>query len=240
MNSFLKFVLSISIIIASLNSFSQDSNKLATSQLIKPVLNKELDPKEAFGDVSSLFENVVAVQRKALKKAGSFLISPYFSFDFSDSPYTMYGLNLNVGYAPSEFWEIYFNFIPMYITEERNLSKKVRELTLANNQKAEIATEKAKMSYSAEILWSPAYGKDSWGLKGVVRSDTFFSFSLGIIKYEINPGLRSKFAVGKTFFISDNFNFRAQAGISILESFTNNVKEMQNLGLLEAGTVFYF
>ncbi len=210
------------------------------SQSAKPVVNKELDPKEAFGDVSALFEDVVAVQRKALKKSNSFLLSPYFSFDFSDSPYTMYGLNLNAGYAPSEFWEIYLNFVPTYITQERSLSKKVRELTLIGNQQAEIKTEKAKMSYGAEILWAPAYGKDSWGLRGVIRSDTFFAFGLGLIKYESGSGVKTKVCVGKTFFISDEFNFRMQAGVAVLESITDGKKEFQNLGLLEAGTVYYF
>jgi outer membrane beta-barrel protein len=242
MKPHLGFALSILLVGFSNFSLAQGTNPVKPINLpaAKPVLIKELNPKEAFGDISSLFEDVVAVQRKALKKANSFLLSPYFSFDFSDSPYTMYGLNINAGYAPSEFWEIYINFVPAYLTQERNLSKKVRDLQLVNGMQAEIATEKAKMSYGAEILWSPAYGKDSWGLRGVVRSDTFFGLGLGMIKYESASGFKSKLVMGKTFFISDYFNFRVQAGVSFLESITNEKKEVQNLGLLEAGTVYYF
>jgi hypothetical protein len=236
----LRYTLLILIASSIVYSQEQSANKAAATPATKPVLNKDLDPKEAFGDISSLFEDVVAVQRKALKKTNSFLISPYFSFDFSDSPYTMYGLNLNLGYAPSEFFEIYLNVVPFYVTQERSLSKKVRELTLQNSEKAEIKTEKAKISYSAEALWSPAYGKDSWGLRGVIRSDTFFAFSVGMIKYETSTGLKTKVCVGKTFFIADEFNFRIQSGVSILESVTDGKKEMQNMGLLEAGTVYYF
>lgn len=239
MNLHVRFALFVVFLMSSNMAFSQTA-ALPELPAGKPIVNKELDPKEAFGDVSSLFEDVVAVQRKALKKSGSFLLSPYFSFDFSDSPYTMYGLNLNAGYAPNEFWEIYLNFVPTYITQERSLSKKVRELTLSNNQQAEIKTEKAKMAYGAEILWAPAYGKDSWGLRGVIRSDTFFALGLGMIKYETGNGIKTKLCVGKTFFISDEFNFRMQAGVSLLESITDGKKEMQNLGLIEAGTVYYF
>ncbi len=236
-HSFIVFFLVMSF---SKISFAEEATKTPTATTSKPVLNKELNPNEAFGDVSSLFEDVVAVQRKALKKSNRFLFAPYVSFDFSDSPYTMYGLNLNAGYAPSEFWELYINYVPAFVTLERNLSKKVRELTLKNNEKAEIKTEKAKSSYAAEILWAPAYGKDSWGLRGVVRSDTFFAFSAGLINYETGSGMKFKLGVGKTFFISDIFNFRAQAGLGLIESITAGKKEFQNLGLLEAGTVYYF
>lgn len=241
MNLHLKSTFFILILLSSTLGFSQDlaAPKPATP-VSKPTLNKDLDPKEAFGEVSNLFEDIVAVQRKALKKTNSFLLSPYLSFDFSDSPYTMYALNLGIGFAPNEFWEIYINYVPYYVTQERNLSKKVRELTLENGLQAEIKTEKAKSSYGLDVLWSPAYGKDSWGLKGVVRSDTFFAFSAGSIKYETNSGIRTKLGIGKTFFIYDEFNFRVQAGVSFLESITDGKKEMQTLGLLEFGTVYYF
>ncbi len=240
MNLHLKSSIFILIFLNSTLSFSQDLGAGKVAAAGKPVLNKELDPKEAFGDVSALFEDVVAVQRKALKKANSFLLSPYLSFDFSDAVYTMYGLNLDAGYAPSEFWEIYLNYVPVFINQERSLSKKVRELTLSNGQRAEIKTEKAKSSYGLDILWAPAYGKDSWGLRGVVRSDTFFALSAGMIQYESSSGLRTKLAVGKTFFIYDEFNFRAQAGVSVLEAITDGKKETQTVGLLEFGTVYYF
>lgn len=240
MNLHLKSLSFILILLSSTWGYSQDLTGAKTAPTAKPVLNKDLDPKEAFGEVSNLFEDVVAVQRKALKKSNSFLLSPYLSFDFSDSPYTMYALNLNVGYAPNEFWEIYANYVPFYIAQERSLSKKVRELTLANGLQAEIKTEKAKSSYGLDILWSPAYGKDSWGLRGVVRSDTFFALSAGMIKYETSSGLKTKLGVGKTFFIHEAFNFRVQAGVSILESVTDGKKEMQTVGLLEFGTVYYF
>ena len=206
----------------------------------KAVLNKQLDPQEAFGENSALFEDVVAVQKKALKKSNRIIFSPYFSFDFSDAPYTMYAVNLNAGYALNEFWELYLSYVPSYVTMERSLSKKVRDLTLANGQKAEIKTEKAKSSYAVEVLWAPAYGKDSWGLRGVVRSDTFFNLSLGQINYESSNGLKTKLGMGKTFFISDLFNFRVQAGVSFLESVTDTKKEMQTVGLLEAGVVYFF
>lgn len=207
-------------------------------------LDKTLKPQE--GEDSTLFfENVVAVQRKAKKKANKFLFYPYFSIDFSDSPFTQYGTVLDFGYAIGEFWEVYLSYVPFYITNERNLSKKVKELTLLNGDKAVIATEKAKSSIGIEVNWVPIYGKDSWGPYRIIRSDTFFNFGLSSVKFERSSGLKYKLMVGKTFFISEWVNFRLQTGISMADSFTpdsNGVvqKQTETLGLLEGGLVFYF
>lgn len=191
-------------------------------------------------EITSLFENVVAVQRKAKQKAGKILIAPLLSFDFSDSPYTMYGLNLNLGYALGEFWEFYLSYTPLFVNNERNISKKVKELVLATGDQANIETEKAKNYLGIEVNWVPIYGKDSWGPYGIVRSDTFLNFSLGQMKYETNGGLKYKFMLGKTFFFSEHFNLRVQAGPSMVDTFSKGVKQAIVIGLIEVGSVFYF
>lgn len=190
-------------------------------------------------EVTTLFENVVAVQRRAKQKAGKFLLAPLFSFDFSDSPYTMYGLNLSLGYAFSEMWELYLTYTPSFVTNERNIAKQVRALQLANGQ-ASIDTEKPRTYYGVDVNWIPIYGKDSWGPYGIVRSDTFLNFSIGQIKYENNSGLKYKLAMGKTFFFSENFNLRVQAGPSSVDTFSQGVKQSTFIGLIESGLVFYF
>lgn len=216
------------------------------SNAVAAELDKTLNPQSA-EDTSLFFENVVAVQRKAKKKADKFLFFPYFSLDFSDSPFTQYGLVLDFGYAFGEFWEVYFSYVPFYITNERNLSKKVKELPpLQNGKTAVIATEKAKSSFGVEVNWVPIYGKDSWGPYRIIRSDTFFNFGASSVKFENNSGLKFKLMVGKTFFISDWINFRLQTGAAMVDSFTPNIntgvvqKQTETLGLLEGGLVFYF
>lgn len=203
------------------------------------VLDRGLRPGSS-DEVSSLFENVVAVQRKAKQKAGKFLLAPLLSFDFSDSPFTMYGLNLSVGYAFGEFWEVYLTYTPAFVANERNISKKVKELVLLNGDAANIETEKAKNYFGIDVNWVPIYGKDSWGPYGIVRSDTFLNFSAGQMGYEVNKGLKYKFALGKTFFFSESFNFRVQAGPSMLDTFSKGIKQSIIIGLIEAGAVFYF
>lgn len=202
-------------------------------------LDKSLQPTIS-DEVSSLFENVVAVQRKAKVKSGSFLFSPYLSFDFSDSPYTMYGLNLSVGYALGEFWEVYLNYVPAYSTNERSISKKVRDLgPLRSGDTPEISIEKAKSSYGLEINWVPIYGKDSWGPYGIVRSDSFLSLGLYQMKYTDSSGNKYKLMMGKTFFIGDWFNLRLQAGAASVETVSLGKKEPLLMGLIELGLVFY-
>ncbi len=209
-------------------------------------LDRSLEPSNQ-DEISALFENVIAVQRKAKVKSGKFLLSPILSFDFSDAVYTMYGINLSFGYALSEFWEVYFTYTPSFTSNERSISKKVRELpAYADGSKPAIVAEKAKSAMGIDINWIPIYGKDSWGPFGIIRSDTFFNLHVGQIKYEQNSGLKYKFALGKTFFLTPVLNLRVQAGGALIEAFSTSdaaiapKKESVTIGLLEGGFVFYF
>lgn len=193
-------------------------------------------------EVSSVFEGVVAVQRKAKVKSGSFLFSPLFSFDFSDAPYTQYSLQLNFGYAFSEAFEVYLAYSPVFIASERNLSKQIKEVS---GGQYVIDAEKPESYVGVEVNWIPIYGKDSWGPYNIVRSDTFLNFSYGQITYEANQGNKTKFTLGKTFFFSEHLNFRIQAGPSMIETFSQlnqqpTKKETITVGLIETGFVFYF
>lgn len=208
-------------------------------------LDRSLEPANQ-DEISALFQNVIAVQRKAKVKSGKILFSPIFSFDFSDSVYTMYGMNLNIGYALGEFWEIYFNYVPTFVATERSIAKKVRELpAYADGSRPAITAEKATSAMGLEINWVPIYGKDSWGPFGIIRSDTFLNLHIGQLKYSQNTGSKYKMALGKTFFLSPVWNLRVQAGGALIESFsgadsTTAKKENITIGLLEAGVVFYF
>lgn len=217
---------------------SPGSNSTAVTQA--PVgLDRTLRPGSS-DEVTSLFDNVVAVQRKAKQKAGKFLLAPIFSFDFSDAPFTMYNLNIGLGYAIGEFWEVYLNYTPAFLTNERNISKQVKSLELANGQQANIETEKAKSAYGLDINWVPIYGKDSWGPYGIVRSDTFIHLGVGQIKYERNTGTKINLSLGKTFFFSDYWNMRIQAGPSSIDTFSQGKKQNIFIGLIDAGLVYYF
>lgn len=222
-------------------AFAQAAASAASTADKKKVsLDRSLEPSIS-EEISSLFENVVAVQRKAKIKTGKFLFSPYLSFDFSDSPQTMYALNLNLGYAAGEFWEIYFNYVPTYVNNERSISKKVRQLPEYPDKTAPfLYVEKVKNSYGIEVNWVPIYGKDSWGPYGIVRSDTFMNIGISRINYEVHTAYKTKLMLGKTFFLSDYWNLRLQAGGSFLETFNQNKKEVIVIGLLEGGLVYYF
>lgn len=206
-----------------------------------------LDPSLKPGgedEISRVFEDVVAVQRKAKLKSGSFLFAPMFSFDFSDAPYTMYSLQLNFGYALGENFEIYLSYAPGFIANERNLSKQVAQIPPAGTYAIDAARPRDLIGL--ELNWVPAYGKDSWGPTTIIRSDTFFHFSYARVGYTGQSGNRIKLAVGKTFFISEFFNVRLQLGPAMIDTFaknpTNQVQERQStlIGLIETGLVFYF
>lgn len=213
-----------------------ESKKKSKSKIV----DSNLEPKFASSKPSPLFENIIAVQKRAKSREGRWIAYPYFSADFSDAPYTMWGMNLNLGRALSEHWELYFNVVPFYITSERSISKKVKELTLANGKKARIDFDKAKIHAGFEVNFVPAYGKDSWGPFGIIRSDTFLNTGLGVVQYETGTGLRTKLGLGKTFYVSESLNVRGMAGGSFVEMISGGSKEIVMVGLLEAGFVFYF
>lgn len=126
-----------------------------------------LDPAsrvvEEKDQVSNVFKDIVVVQRKAKDKARKFLVNPGITFDFSDGPISMYAVNTNLGYALSDFWEVYLNLVPAFIVQERSIVKKISGLTLQNGKQATITYSKPKTQYGLEVLYLPAYGKDSWG-----------------------------------------------------------------------------
>jgi hypothetical protein len=203
---------------------------------------------------------VVVVQRKAKDKGGKFTFSSFGSFDFSDGPVTMYGLNTNIGYAFSDFWELYFNFVPVFVAQPRPIVKKVESFLLDPSQCGGSAGCTGRLTYAVprtqmglELLWIPAYGKDSWGAYSIVRSDTFFKFGVHQITYSPGTGIaggtgnRMQLMLGKTYFIRNAFNLRFAAGMHSIETLVSAdpaapivEKRSSTVAVLEAGLVFYF
>lgn len=190
-------------------------------------------------EVARVFEDMIVVQRRAKQKAGKFVTSVFGSFDFSDGPSTMYGGNISVGYAFSEQLEFYLNYTPAFITNDRKIVGQVSALTLENGEHAKLDSAKAKTQYGVELLWAPAYGKDAWGPKSIVRSDTFFKLGIGQVKYTKGDGPRVGIILGKTFFLSPLFNFRFGAGVTAIESEVNGTKTSYLMGIVESGLVWY-
>jgi outer membrane beta-barrel protein len=203
-------------------------------------LNKDVryDGEE---QMNKIFRNMVVVQRKAKNKAKHFLFNPIVGLDFSDGPATFYTLNTNFGYAFSDFWELYVNYAPKFFVQERGIVKKIRSLTLANNKQAEIYYERPQSQYGVEVVYAPAYGKESWGPNTIFRSDTFFKFGASQVNFETGlKGMRYAFMLGKTFFVDTYFNTRMDAGIHYVQTFVDGETKFTPLLFVEAGLVFYF
>ncbi len=192
-------------------------------------------------EIEEVFKDVVVVQRKAKTKKGSFLFNTFGSFDFSDGPTTLYGMNINLGYALSDSFEAYVNYVPSFIAQERDVVKRFDDLILEGGYKAKLNYSKPLSQYGVELLWAPAYGKDSWGPYSIVRSDTFVKMGFAMIQYEGGfSGDRYGLSIGKTFFLSNWFNLRAAAGGSVLQSIIDGEKVSYTVGILEVGLIWYF
>lgn len=184
--------------------------------------------------VYEIFEDVVVVQRKAKDKRGKILFNPGMTLDFSDGPTTLYTVNTNLGYALSDFFEVYANIVPTFMSQDRSIVKKLSEYSI------QVKAAKPTAQYGLELLWLPAYGKDSWGPYSIVRSDTFFKFGYSMIQFDSGTGSRIALLVGKTYFLHEWFNLRIGAGINILETIVDSKKQSNPVAVIESGFMFYF
>lgn len=197
-------------------------------------------PLESSDTISDVYRDIIVVQRKAKEKAGKSLFHVFATNDLSDGPQTVYSVTLSYGRAFSDTFEAYLSVAPVFLTQDRPIKQAVSDLTLANGKKASLVSPKPKIQYGVDLLWVPAYGKDGWGPHNIVRSDTFFKFSTAMTQYEGASGLRLAIGMGKTFYLSKNLNPRLTAGWGFRETIVNEKKAMSQMGLFEAGNVWYF
>lgn len=215
---------------------------LALIGLNSQAADRSLKPEDQSfaNDVSTVYKDMGVVQRKAMNKGGRFLLSANIGMDFSDGPYSMYAISANPGYAINDFFEVYALFSPAFINNRRSIVDTVERLQLANGQQATLTSSKAKLQYGIEGLWAPLYGKDSLGLRNIVRSDTYLKLGVSNIQYDSGSGLKLHLGVGKTFFLANFLGLRATISGNYLQSILNGVKSFRTVAILEFGTVIYF
>jgi outer membrane beta-barrel protein len=185
-------------------------------------------------EVSNVFRDMGVVQKRAMPKAGRWLLSTYGTLDFSDGPYSYYTLNVNPGYAISDMLEVYANFVPFYIIQPRSIVEKVAQLN------GTISASRPNLQYGLEVLWAPLYGKDSLGVSRVIRSDTFLKFGASLISFEGGEtGTIFKLGAGKTFFLTKAAGFRFCLSWGYGQQVVDNVKSFRTQFLTEFGMNFY-
>jgi hypothetical protein len=208
-------------------------------------LGQELDPSLApseasIQDLQDTYNDMGVVQRRAKKKAGKYLFSTFGTVDFSAGPRALHSFSTNVGYALSDYFELYASLTPVFITVDREITRQIAAFKLENGKQAKLEGADPRLQYGVEALWAPAYGKDSWGPNTLIRSDTFLRFFAGQLMYETDTGLRFSVSLGKTFFVSNWFNVRIAAGASYLEEIVNSTKTFVTVGFIDSGLVWYF
>ncbi len=219
-------------LISNLNIINTIAENTPLDQALKP---DTLEEESA----SSVFRDMGVVQRKAMNKARKVLFSSYLAMDFSDGPYSMYGIHTNFGYAFSDFFEIYFNLAPAFINSKRSIVTKVEALTLQNGAQATITTALAKREFGLDIIWAPLYGKDSLGTQTVVRSDTFVKLGGSMIQFNSGQGLKFQLGLGKTYFLFKKMGLRVVASTNYVQTITDGVKSFNPILIIETGLVAY-
>jgi hypothetical protein len=210
----------------SLNLIAQEEAKPKEKKLdLDQKILTEVDPK--VGD--TLFKNMVVVQKKAIEKKGRFLFDAHFSFDYSDTPKTMTGVVLGVGYSINDSFEIGGSITPFFMSKEKS--------DLANN----LDMAAPKLESSIYLNWFFMYGKEAYGPYRILRSDTFLKFFYSKIQYEDSfSGARLGFYVGKDYYWTKNMVIRLAFGLASQESFINQVSHSSTVALFEPGLVYFF
>lgn len=210
----------------SLNLFAQDEVKTKNQKL-------DLDQK-VLTDVDSkvgetLFKNMVVIQKKSIEKKGRFLFDTHFSFDYSDTPKTMTGLVVGVGYSINENWEIGGSITPFF------MSKNKSDLNTNSEMSA------PKLESSIYLNWFFMYGKEAYGPYKILRSDTFLKFFYSKIQYEDNfSGGRIGGYVGKDYYWTKNLVLRLAFGLATQSSYINQTSHTSSVALFEPGLVYFF
>jgi len=210
-------------------------------------VNAKLNPTGIEEEAPSVLKDMGVVQKKEFSKKGKFLLSTFMSLEFADGPSTIYAINFNPGYALSEFFEVYVNLVPVFLTQERSIVQEVSKLQLANGRTASITAADPKYQFGIEGLWAFGYGKESVGLSSLLRSDTFIKAGASIIKYPSNNGWRIHTALGKSFFIGKWASFRLSIGSTFLQTIvevtdSNGARSAKQSGFfafIESGFVLY-
>ena len=190
-------------------------------------------------DAPVVFKDMGVVQNKAMNKGGRFLFAPAFSFDFSDGPYTMYSVGARIGYALSDFWEVYLVANPKFIANKRGFFSSLERITANNNIDLDLEGSIAQGEYGIQLLWAPLYGKDSLGISRILRSETFLRFGASRIAYDGAFGVKLGLGIGKTFFLSKWAGLRAIVETSLTQTIYSGVKEFTPITYVESGLVFY-
>jgi hypothetical protein len=209
------------------------------AQAADVTLDQNLKPKNINTDVPTVFADTIVVERKVFNKAKKIVFSSYFSFDFSDGPYTMYSLNTDIGYVQNDFWEYYLSIAPVFMSTMRPFTAQMQEYARKNGTSIAVTAGVPQMQYGVTAYWSPMYGKDTWNAKGLIRSDMFLKLFLGMVSYDLGSGMRTSILAGKTFF-GKKIGTRVAAGGAMVETIANNAKTMSTIALFELGFTFYF
>lgn len=191
-------------------------------------------------DYPVVFREMGVVQNKAMNKQGRLLFVPSFAMDFSDGPYSMYSVGARIGYAVSDFLEIYGVANPKFISQMRPFIQNLKDQVAANNYDVDITGAIARSEYGLQLLWAPLYGKDSFGVSRIVRSDTFLRLGVSQIKYDIGSGLKIGLGAGKTFFINSFLGFRVLVEEGMTQTINQGLKKFGPITYVESGVVVYY
>lgn len=207
-------------------------------QAVGTPLDKSLKPSALEAEeVSPTLEDMGVVQRRMIQKSKKILVSAKYSLDFADGPYSINRVNFDLGYSFSENWEVYLTTTPIYMISKRLIAQQIETLRLEDGNFASINVAIPKKQFGLEVLWALLYGKESLGLRTLLRSDTFVKFGVLVIQYDRGNGTGLNLGLGKTFFPGKSIGIRLIAEGNLIRSDADRSTTFNPA--IQSGIIFY-
>lgn len=212
---------------------------------VATILSSATFAKEKAKDLDKdppIYREMGVLQDKWMDKGSKVLLSSYVNLEFSENPYGIYFMNFNPGYAFNDFWEIYLNVVPFFLTRKRPSNDYVDGNKFPDSGKdARIKFSEPKYQVGGELLWAFGYGKAIlFSNSKIQRSDTFVKAGGAGVYYDNGKwGWKAHVGLGKTYFVNKWMGLRATASFNMINSQFEDEAEVRQVFILEFGSVFY-
>ncbi len=213
------------------STFAKDFTEYL-DQFLTDIPNESINP---------LFQQGIAVQRRALNRERKIIVAFAPGFDFNFGAWAHVPIGLQLGYSLSEKFEASFHWVPKFYGIQKATSRQLKDLTFEDGESPDLTQSKKSREYGLLLHWAPGYGKMSFSMDRAYRYDFFFDLLLGYTQFVSAASPKVGFGVGSSLIFSDRFSLRYSFMATLLSTpdLESGKSSAGMVGEFAISTVFY-